>query len=378
MSKQLKISIDTSKFNWIHLTQIDYVIRAKELNEKNLHWLIFSLGKALIEISNGRKEISFTGLLFCEQIERSGFDFIRCSIINHLHELTAIVNTEFRDRINTINEGNSLKSSKLNEKIYAGNQLMKKWQFLGEPELCYNKYLPLQVTMVKSSRQISFKTIILGSLRPQDFPTKCKTTSEFLCLVGTTLNSQALLVKDIEWFLSNYKISKFLESVLSDGFNFENIKIKDDNCEEWDYSNPDFDVETGNVNEDVKQAKIHLTINKLIMNKTKVGDIKENSGSVIVGNSGKIKIKDSVQKINDSLGEDVAKVIKQVAVIVEQSQNHEAIQLFSDFKQNLQRKKPNKSKFDEIWKGLTALLPQLGTTADIAEKIATITGFIGK
>ena len=109
--------------------------------------------------------------------------------------------------------------------------------------------------------------------------------------------------------------------------------------------------------EDVLQLKI-ITV---------MGDHFSNITNATIIN--KSVVQNAFNKIKDTIDEDTAAALAQIAEHVEKSGNKEAGEVFNAFNEELQKPEPKKSLLRSFWTGLTSLLPAITSIAGIAEKV---------
>lgn len=103
-----------------------------------------------------------------------------------------------------------------------------------------------------------------------------------------------------------------------------------------------------------------------------MGDKIEINNSNVNNLTFKSNVKDSFNKNSDNSNENITKVIKEIAKIVEASKNKDANVLFKEFTKELDKKQPSKPKLRSFWDSLKEILPTLSSTASIAETIMEI------
>jgi hypothetical protein len=97
------------------------------------------------------------------------------------------------------------------------------------------------------SKTVSLEPFSPRSTRPQDYPSKLETTSEFLEYLSALIRTNRFIT-DIgdPFYISNYAWFKFLTSFLDErGIDLGRIQVNDDDPEEWDFINTEFDYESG-------------------------------------------------------------------------------------------------------------------------------------
>jgi hypothetical protein len=88
----------------------------------------------------------------------------------------------------------------------------------------------------------------------------------------------------------------------------------------------------------------------------------------------KSSVVNSFNKVKEQFDEETANAIKQMAEIVEKSENADAVELFDAFNEEVNKPEPKKSLLKTFWNGLTTALPVLAHTASIAENIIKMIG----
>jgi hypothetical protein len=120
------------------------------------------------------------------------------------------------------------------------------------------------------------------------------------------------------------------------------------------------------VNRNDNQVIKNSNNSKSIINE---GDKFDATNSVIINKS---LLEKSFSNIKDQLGKDTANVLKEIADIVQKSNNNETKELFNTFNEELNKQKPKKSVLKSIWNGLVSFLPVLNSTASIAVNVLKI------
>lgn len=88
----------------------------------------------------------------------------------------------------------------------------------------------------------------------------------------------------------------------------------------------------------------------------------------------KSSVVNSFNRVKEQFDEETANAIKQIAEIVEKSENADAIELFDAFNEEISKPEPKKSLLKTFWNGLTTALPILAHTASIAANIIKMIG----
>jgi hypothetical protein len=88
----------------------------------------------------------------------------------------------------------------------------------------------------------------------------------------------------------------------------------------------------------------------------------------------KSSVVNSFNKVKEQFDEETANAIKQMAEIVEKSENADAVELFDAFNKEVNKPEPKKSLLKSFWNGLSTVLPILAHTASIAGNIIKIIG----
>lgn len=86
----------------------------------------------------------------------------------------------------------------------------------------------------------------------------------------------------------------------------------------------------------------------------------------------KSSVVNSFNKVKEQFDEETANAIKQMAEIVEKSENKDAVELFDAFNEEINKPEPKKSLLKTFWNGLTTVLPVLAHTASITANILKI------
>jgi hypothetical protein len=97
-------------------------------------------------------------------------------------------------------------------------------------------------------RSISIRPHDQPSTQPSDYPQQLAITSELLVLCSAVLNSanSSLLLGDIGIAQSSYSLTKLILHLLdSHSLELRRIRVNVNEPEEWDYLNPDADIEFG-------------------------------------------------------------------------------------------------------------------------------------
>ncbi len=123
---------------------------------------------------------------------------------------------------------------------------------------------------------------------------------------------------------------------------------------------------------------INKELNRTIFFKQKIqyimGDKFEFSNAKNFTFINKSSVVNSFNKVKEQFDEETANSIKQMAEIVEKSENADAVELFDAFNEEVNKPEPKKSLLKTFWNGLTAALPVLAHTASIAENVIKMIG----
>lgn len=120
----------------------------------------------------------------------------------------------------------------------------------------------------------------------------------------------------------------------------------------------------------VKLAQYEEFINFKIVNV--MGDYFSNISNATIVN--KSVVQNAFNKVKETIDEDTAAALAQIAEHVEKSGNKEAGEVFNAFNEELQKLDPKKSLLKSFWTGLTSLLPTVSAIAGIAEKVIKMIG----
>jgi hypothetical protein len=99
-----------------------------------------------------------------------------------------------------------------------------------------------------------------------------------------------------------------------------------------------------------------------------VGDIFKDigAGATVINRS---TLTNSMNSVTDEYGREVADALQQIAELVEQSGNADAVENFNALTEELQRPNPRKSLIRSFWDGMLQAVPIL---ADAGAKIAPL------
>jgi hypothetical protein len=126
---------------------------------------------------------------------------------------------------------------------------------------------------------------------------------------------------------------------------------------------------------------IHIHIDKIILanDKSIIGQIGElimgdrfekiGPGATVINRSTLIN---SMNKTRDTVGDDVARALEELAAAVQNSGNPDAIENFNALSEELEQPHPRKAVLKSFWNGITAALPGLAEIADFADHISRL------
>ena len=86
----------------------------------------------------------------------------------------------------------------------------------------------------------------------------------------------------------------------------------------------------------------------------------------------KSNVVNSFNKVKEQFDEETANVIRQIAEIVEKSENAEAAEYFEAFNEEINKPEPKKSRLKSFWNSLSSVLPVLSSTFSIVTNVMKI------
>lgn len=103
---------------------------------------------------------------------------------------------------------------------------------------------PIELIYDPDEHKMSIGTPSIISSDPADYPDKVRTTSEFLTFVSSIPDNSVIGWEDAECILSYYPLAKFCMNLLDNQkYSLDDIRINDEDYEEYDYINNEYDVE---------------------------------------------------------------------------------------------------------------------------------------
>lgn len=103
-----------------------------------------------------------------------------------------------------------------------------------------------------------------------------------------------------------------------------------------------------------------------------MGDYFNNISNATIVN--KSVVQNAFNKVKETIDEQTAAALAQIAEHVEKSGNKDAGEVFNAFSEELQKSEPKKSLLKSFWTGLITVLPTVSTLAGVAEKVIKIIG----
>jgi len=190
----------------------------------------------------GQGYTAFTSEINIEDRKNEEGEYKAIVLISHqikfLRELRAIWKSLWDPRF-PIEERKAIQERENQESL----ALQKSWQ-LDLRLLPTNQKLPYEFVYDADGRSISIRPHSSAPISPDEYPDKLRRTSELLLFLNVLQRGNILLTYDISTVNHYYPLAKLMLNILDrEAINLGKVRINADDYEEWDYLNPQADLE---------------------------------------------------------------------------------------------------------------------------------------
>jgi hypothetical protein len=230
---------------WKELEHVSIPMLSDTKNSRD-HFSL-ELAQALVEAYGGTSFERFTALFHVEEREGSEIKAFIYGVDCHHGKFTEALRRRGKALIGTILAAKVGGDPKLIEglKEAASMNLMafrEKWSLDVAIEFS-DDFSAIELILDPDTSRISIQTMPY-SMNPADYRSRVSTTSEALQFIASTMRMPVAYLGDLGWYMKSYPLLKLIIDILDQrGVRLEALRIRADDCEEWDYDNPDFDVE---------------------------------------------------------------------------------------------------------------------------------------
>ena len=252
--------------NWIKVQKIQCPILAPEVKGEHIVSFFQEIFAASIETFVDEGIYNFFGLMTTSQNTVNGNRFNFINFFTNQPIIAGKVNLFYRKFIFDISENQRTQEFKIKyiEEVKNRHEnIFKGWYNLrAELKMIIDGCNCFEFKINSYEKTYSVESISGLPLTPENYPNKGSNFLEAIKLLSVFLSNKILFIDDMEWFMSNKKVTKLLIFLLDNKLiDFNNLEINQNNLNEWRYLAPKVELELMNrKNASVKKPESNDTI----------------------------------------------------------------------------------------------------------------------